>query len=246
MKAMILAAGLGTRLKELTKTRPKCLMVAGGKTLLAHVIERISQQGVNGFVINTHYLADKVEVYLEDYLKDHESFSNRLQTIYEPTLLETGGGILNAKSHLMDDDFVVHNADIYSDINVQTLMDSHKKHQVLGTLAVMERPSRRKLLFHQQQLIGWQNDEQRVFFKSLPDGVEDDQLEAYGFSGIYALSPKVFDYMPEEVKPFSIIDTFKSIVLSGGVIRAEVYQEAEWIDIGTPEKLESLQKKLEN
>ena len=246
MKAMILAAGLGTRLKELTKTRPKCLMEAGGKTLLAHVLERLSQQGVTDFVINTHYLAEAVELYIEDYVKDHRSFEHRLQTVFEPTLLETGGGLLNAKGHLMDDDFVVHNADIYSNINVQDLMKDHKQHQPFGTLAVMTRPSRRKLLFYQQQLVGWQNDEQRVFFKPLPDDVQADQLEAYGFSGVYALSPKVFQFMPEEVKPFSIIDTFKEIVLKGGVIRAKVYQNVEWVDIGTPEKLETLQKKLAN
>jgi len=155
MKAMILAAGLGTRLGHHTLHRPKALVEVNGKPLLAHVVEKLVAAGVSEIVVNVHHFARKIV----DYLASHD-FGVRIFTSDETDLLlDTGGGIVRAR-HLLDgnEPFLVHNVDILSDIDIKGLAEHHRTHNALATLAVGQRKSSRYFLFDRyMKLAGWRN-----------------------------------------------------------------------------------------
>ncbi|MGB2644700.1 MAG: sugar phosphate nucleotidyltransferase [Candidatus Acidiferrum sp.] len=151
MKAMILAAGLGTRLRPLTNDRPKALVELNGRTLLEITIARLASFGVDEFIVNVHHFADQVA----DYLKSKNNFGFRIELSREDDLLlDTGGGLKKASwfflkdaSHL-DEAFVLHNVDVISNIDLNAMLQFHKDHQALATLAVQSRESSRQLLFN--------------------------------------------------------------------------------------------------
>ena len=157
MKAMILAAGLGTRLRPITEHRPKALVELGGRTLLEITLSRLRTFGVNEVIINVHHFADMVV----DYVKSKNNFGLRIEISREEILLDTGGGLKKAAwffledsnrpgSKQMDEPFLLHNVDVLSTIDLARMLQFHKENHALATLAVQSRDSSRQLLFNDQ------------------------------------------------------------------------------------------------
>ncbi len=195
MKAMIFAAGLGTRLKPITDTLPKALVPVGGKPLIEHVARKLKAAGVEEAVVNVHHFADKVEDWIGDQniMKMKVSDERRM-------LLETGGAVLHARRYLEGcGHFLIHNVDIMSNADLKWF-EGQVREGALATLLVSNRPTKRFLLFEPgtMRLVGWHNTDTGDY--SLADkSLKVDDCLAYGFSGIHIMSDKVFALMDEYV-----------------------------------------------
>ena len=231
MKAMIFAAGVGSRLKELTRATPKCLMEVGGKTMLERVVDRLKGVGVTAVAINTHHHAEQVT----DFIKSRGYFGIEVIISHEPVLLDTGGGLLKVAPFFAGEEaFLVHNADIYSDIDLARLVEVHRSKNAVGTLAVMKRPSKRGLYVDSQHhLIGWTQEE-----KPAPE-----EATLYSFCGISVASHDIFSHMPGE-GAFSIISSYLSAARATNRVYGELVTGVDWTDIGTPEQLEALRGRI--
>lgn len=230
MKAMILAAGLGTRLGSLTKDKPKALVKVAGKPLLAHIIEKLVKSGFTEITVNVHHYAQQVI----DYLSKTD-FGITINISDESKhLLDTGGAILNAKLFLDGEEpFLIHNVDILSDIDLALLMKSHQNANVLATLAVSKRDSTRKLLFDPEMLLrGWKN--QTTGDTIIPNRQEFNFGE-FAFSGIHILSPRIFQSIKQQGR-FSIIDTYLSLCSNEKIMGYDVSQTYV-LDVGKPESI---------
>lgn len=238
MKALVLAAGYGSRLGELTKDRPKCLMEAGGRTLLQHVLEKLSRAGVNEVVINLFYLGEVIE----EFVAHHNGFGMKVHYSREEELLGTGGALKYARKFLEGEEpFIVHNSDVYSDIDLTRLVADHRSADALATLAVLKRDTTRHLLFDQTgYLAGWENADEHT---TQVVGGEAD-LDPLGFSGIQVVSPKIFPYMDIFQYPFSIIAVYMHAVQRGERVLGARFDGNYWIDIGRPKQLKELQQLL--
>lgn len=234
MKAMILAAGRGTRLQPLTQNIPKALVQAGGMSLLERLIRKLKVQGFDHIVINVHHLSHQIR----DFLRQKDDFGIRIDISDESeALLETGGGIMHARQYLEDEKaFLVHNVDILSDLNLSEILEQHLQSDALATLAVKNRKTSRYLLFDRQMTMkGWENIKSGE--KIIPGGINAEQeLLPLAFSGIHVISPKIFDLF-EEVGTFSIIKTYLRLC-SDHRINAFRHDEGLWIDAGKPEGLQ--------
>lgn len=237
MKAMILAAGWGSRLGELTKHTPKCLIDVGGKPMLQHIIERLKSSGVNSVVINLFHLGEQIREFIA-----RNNFGIEVAFSPEPELLGTGGGIKHAKALLEDAPFfIVHNSDVYSDLAINELVAQHQRSKALATLAVMDRPSNRPLVFDSNGLLcGWENIERGTGEVFGPDPVPI-QL---AFSGIQVVSKEIFNYMEDEKGEFSSITTYLKAAQAQKKIQAYRMDSAYWLDMGTPSKLAELRQLL--
>lgn len=231
MKAMIFAAGVGSRLKELTRATPKCLMEVGGKTMLERVVDRLKEVGVTALAINTHHHAQQVT----DFIKSKSYFGLEVLVSHEPVLLDTGGGLKKVSPFFAGEEaFLVHNADIYSDIDLARLVEVHRSKNAVGTLAVMTRPSKRGLYVDSQhRLVGWTQEE-----KPAPE-----EATLYSFCGISVASHEIFSHMPAE-GAFSIISSFLAAARATNRVYGELVTGADWTDIGTPEQLEQLRSRI--
>lgn len=231
MKAMIFAAGIGSRLRELTRDTPKCLMSVGGQTMLEHVIDRVKAVGVTAVTINVHHHAEQVV----EFVKSRNYFDIEVALSYEPALLDTGGGLKNVAPFFAGEDaFLIHNADIYSDVDLAKLVEKHRSQRAIGTLAVMARPSKRGLYFDaHNHLVGWTEEATQP-----PSG-----SSLYGFCGISVASHEIFSYMGTE-SVFSLIKPYLSAARATTRVWGEIVTGAEWTDIGTPEQLTALRKRL--
>lgn len=207
MKAMIFAAGLGTRLKPLTDNMPKALVPIAGEPLLEHIILKLKAAGFDEIIINVHHFADMVI----NFLKQNNNFGIRIEISDErDQLLETGGGIRKA-AWFFDDGkpFLVHNVDILSNLNLADLYQSHVKADSLATLVVSQRDTFRYLLFDERnRLRGWINEKTG---ETKPGKFENiDAYKKLAFSGIQILSPTVFERMRDCPEKFSIMDFYLS------------------------------------
>lgn len=238
MKAMVFAAGFGTRLGELTANRPKCLVEAGGTTILELVIERLKQAGVNEIVINLHYLGEQIKAFVES----KAGFGLRVHFSEEPKILGTGGGLKQAAQFFRDDPyFLVHNSDVYSELDLTQLIAAHRGTEAVATLAMMSRPTERALLFDQAgKLVGYQSGKQGEC-KTVR---ECSNPLALGFSGIQVCSPRIFNFMANEQGEFSTIRAYMNAAASGEAVLAYRMEQAYWIDMGTPERLAELRARL--
>lgn len=199
MKAMIFAAGLGTRLKPLTDTLPKALVPVAGEPLLKHVVNRLQNSGIDDFVVNVHHFSEKIVKYLDDC----SGFGANVSVSDESAcLLDTGGGILHARELLMAGEpaggcFLVHNVDIISDLDIRAFMGKWRP-GALAVLLVSERKTQRYLLFDDDmRLVGWTNiatGEVRSPYPSL----DPSRFRKLAFSGIHLVSNSVFEVMPSE------------------------------------------------
>jgi NDP-sugar pyrophosphorylase family protein len=235
MKAMILAAGLGTRLKPLTDSRPKALVELNNRTLLEITLTRLRTFGVTEVIINTHHHADMIL----DYLRAHKNFSLRIEISREEVLLDTGGGLKKAAWFFLenparlDEPFLLHNVDVLSTIDFAQILQFHNAHHALATLAVQSRPSSRQLLFDDNlQLSG-----RRIGHDQAPEIVRSsDQLKPLAFSGIHLLSPRLLPLLTE-TGIFSIIDSYLRLAAQGHPILAFCADTYYWRDLGRPSDL---------
>ncbi|MCD6556355.1 MAG: nucleotidyltransferase family protein [Bacteroidales bacterium] len=239
-KVFILAAGLGTRLKDLTADKPKALVLVNGKPMLEHLIVKLKAQGFNNFVINVHHFADKIE----DFLKKNDNFNCNIQISEErDELLDTGGALLHAKSYLEDtENILIHNVDIFSDLNLKKLIDYHQQNNALATLAVYKRNSSRKLFFDgNMQLCKWKNKntgEVKIARTTIND------LSEFAFSGLHIVNSEIFNHITETGK-FSIIDLYLRLAKTKKIIASES-EYSYWFDLGKPETLSKAENMLKN
>jgi NDP-sugar pyrophosphorylase family protein len=235
MKAMILAAGLGTRLRPLTDNRPKALVEVGGRTLLEITLSRLREFGVREVIINVHHFAEMVV----DYLKANDNFGMRIEISREEVLLDTGGGLKKAahffleNSSPLDEPFILHNVDVISTIDLGRMAQFHDERKALATLAVQDRETSRYLLFDQQlRLCGRRSEENQA-----PELVRPaPQVQALAFSGIHVISPRLFKMMTEE-GVFSIITAYLRLAAQGESIVAFRADEYYWRDLGRAENV---------
>ena len=231
MKAMIFAAGLGTRLTPYTLTMPKALVPVAGTPMIEILIKHLVRNGFSEIIINVHHFADQIIAFLHDnYDFGAEiSFSHE-----EDSLLDTGGGLKKA-SWFFDDKkpFLVQNVDVICDLDYRKMIDQHIQNEAIATLAISHRITSRYLLFDADiQLCGWENtltNEKRMIRK------RNRNLESFAFSGIHVIDPTLFEYMPQEGK-FSIINTYLDIA-SGYKIVGFEHNPDHWVDMGKPEEL---------
>jgi len=240
MKAMILAAGLGTRLRPLTDDRPKALVTVGGRTLLELALSRLRSFGVSEAIVNTHHCPEMIL----EYLKAHDNFGMRIEVSREEVLLDTGGGLKKAAPFFLEaggslqEPFILHNVDVISTVDLGRMVRFHLEHNALATLAVQDRAASRYLLFDEHgQLCGRrtgrganaENDEAELV-RSAPDA------QALAFCGIHVLSPHIFAKM-EEVGAFSIIAAYMRLAAQGEKIVAFRADDCYWRDLGRPENV---------
>jgi len=243
MKAMILAAGLGTRLRPLTANRPKALVEVAGRALLDIALSRLRSSGVREVIINVHHFAEMIL----DYLKTHDNFGMRIEISREEELLDTGGGLKKAAWFFLQDSagsenpFILHNVDVISTIDLRRMVEFHTQHQALATLAVQNRETSRYLLFDSQlHLCGrrfgphQKPDQKNELVQSSPQ--VRAQAQPLAFSGIHVISPRLFAMMIEE-GAFSIIDSYLRLAAGGENILAFRTDEYYWRDLGKPEDL---------
>ena len=237
MKAMIFAAGLGSRLKPLTDTMPKALVPIAGRPMLEHVILKLKAAGFTEIVINIHHFGDQIL----DFLKANGNFGLTIHISDErELLLDTGGGVRKARPFFenSDEPFLIHNVDILSDVNLKELYDYHLQSGAVATFLASRRKTSRYLLFDMdKRRCGWINkDTEQV----KPEGLYYDRslYQEYAFSGIHVLSPAIFQWMTSPCwdGKFSIMDFYLATcrqVNYGGYLAEKLHL----IDIGKPETL---------
>lgn len=231
MKAMVLAAGLGTRLRPLTNDRPKALVEIGGRTLLEITLRRLSSFGIREVIINVHHFAPMVIAYLEK----NDNFGLRLAISCEEILLDTGGGLKKASWFFENDcePFILHNVDVISTIDLRCMLVFHQQNEALATLAVQDRRTSRPLLFDQEgQFRGRKQQD-------VPPGTV-----ALAFSGVHVISPRLLPMISEE-GAFSIIDSYLRLARQGERILAFRADEYYWRDLGKPENVLQAEKDLQ-
>lgn len=216
MEGFILAAGLGTRLRPLTDDRPKALVEVGGKPLLQHTIEKLQNAGINHIVVNVHHFADNVVSFLRSRqwrctidISDESSL-----------LLDTGGGLKHAAPLFSgNDNVLVHNVDILSDIDLRDVEATHRCNGNLVTLCVSQRPTKRLLEFDADGLLVGRAE------------------EGLAFSGVSVVSPTLFPLLPAADHPYPVIDEYIRLSRSH---RIGCYRHSpdRWLDVGKPETLE--------
>ena len=241
MKAMIFAAGLGTRMKPLTYTMPKALVPVNGTPLLEIVIRRLMYFGIKDIIINVHYMAEQIE----DFLAKKNNFDvNIVISDEREKVLETGGGLKKAQWFFDDKKpFLVCNTDILCDIDIHKLKAQHTENQSIATLAVQKRTTSRYLLFDEKNnLSGWLNTKSGEVKLSRN---ESKKLQMLAFSSFQILETKIFDYLPKDKDVFSTIDLF--LAVSEKEIVKAYETTAKWLDVGTPQNIlqaEELLKEL--
>ena len=239
MRAMVLAAGLGTRLRPLTNDRPKALVEVAGKTLLEITLTRLKSFGVEDVIVNTHHFAEMVE----SYLAAHDNFGMRIAISHEEMLLDTGGGLKRAAWFFREagldpsEPFFLHNVDVLSAVDLAAMARFHAEQGALATLAVQTRETSRPLLFDERgELCG----------RVLKDGEREmarasEHPEMLAFAGIHVISPRIFDLMNED-GVFSIIPAYLRMAAAGEKIAAYRADEAYWRDMGRPESIAAAER----
>jgi NDP-sugar pyrophosphorylase family protein len=239
MRAMIFAAGLGTRLRPITNDRPKALAEISGTPILEIVIKRLIAHGFKDIIVNVHHFADRVI----EFLESKNNFGINLQISDERDhLLDTGGGLKKASWFFSDNKpFLVHNVDTLTDVDLLDYYEYHKKNRALATLLVRHRPGSRFFLFDKgRRLSGWENvvtNEKIITRQSV------DPLEQIAFSCLHVIDPKIFELFTES-GCFSIIDTYLRLA-DEHKIMGYVDDQSYWLDIGTPEKLQRAEKEID-
>jgi NDP-sugar pyrophosphorylase family protein len=230
MQAMILAAGLGTRLKPITEDIPKALVELNGKTLLEIAIRKLIENDFRRIIINVHHFADKVKEFINS-----NTFAADIFISDESDLLcDTGGGIKKAREYLDDSPILVHNVDIISDLDLKEFYQYHLSDDAMASLVVSERKSSRYLLFNEENILcGWQDvkKDEKIIIRN------ESKLHQLAFSGIHILNPHLIEAFPND-QVFSIIKAYLNIAATED-IHAYVCNEMKWIDVG---KLDSLER----
>ena len=236
MKAMVLAAGLGTRLRPLTDDRPKALVQVDGRTLLEITLSRLRSVGICEVIINVHHFAEMVM----EYLKANHNFGMRIEISREDVLLDTGGGLKKAgwffrEGPNEDEPFILHNVDVISTIDLRRMLWAHSENKALATLAVQDRETSRYLMFDEQlRLCGRRSGREGELELVRPS----PQMQALAFGGIHVISPGLIPKMVEGGS-FSIIRSYLRLTRQGENILGFRADEYYWRDLG---RLDDLQK----
>lgn len=235
MRAMIFAAGLGTRLKPLTDTMPKALVPVAGKPMLEHVINKLKSSGFDEIIINIHHFGQQII----DFLEANNNFGVNIHISDErDMLLDTGGGIKRAMELFSSNEpILIHNVDILSDVDLNELYRFHKESENDATLMVSRRETSRYILFdNKNNLNGWINVNTG---ETKPEGFvyNENVYNKYAFSGIHVVSPTLFSFMSDKWNgKFPIMDFYLN-ECSNAKIGACIKQDIKLIDIGKPETL---------
>ncbi len=236
MKAMIFAAGLGTRLKPETLTKPKALVEVGVKPLLQHAIEKLKSEGITEIVVNVHHFSSLVVSFLE---KNNFGIPVHISDETDK-LLDTGGGLKKAAHFFKTKEpILVYNVDILASLNVQQLLKEHLSSNALVTLAVRNRETQRYLKFDKnKQLVGWINKKTGETKISRPENFESSIEMAY--SGIHIVNPEIFSLMPDTDR-FSVTDFYLELSKTKS-IKGYFDNSKVWLDVGKPEQLEEARR----
>jgi len=233
---MIFAAGLGTRLKPLTDSKPKALVEINGKPLLYYAITTLKKAGISSIIINTHHFSNQIIQYVHENQFDIEiEISDETDE-----LLNTGGGLINAKHFLNGNEaFIVYNVDIISTIDLKQMLQYHTNKEALVTLAVMDRQTARYFLFdNENTLCGWKNkkeNSQRISRQS-------DSYKELAFSGIQIINPQIFSLI-KQTGTFPIVDTYLELAKTH-IIKGYNHTNTLWCDFGKLEELEKAEKMI--
>jgi len=234
---MILAAGLGTRLKPLTDNKPKALVEINGTPMLGLLIEKLKRLGFNSIVVNVHHFAQQVI----DYIEQNNSFGIKITVSDErEQLLDTGGGLKYAKKFLPDNEpFLLHNVDIYSDVDLNDMYNYHISSGNMVTLAVKHRESSNYLYFDNNNLLcGWKSYKTGKEIISRPT----ESINELAFSGIHIISPEIFDYITEE-GCFGIVPVYLRLSTKFK-IGAYIHDRHKIIDLGKPEAIKEVENEI--
>ena len=234
MKAMIFAAGLGTRLKPITDTKPKALVEINGKPLLYYAINTLKRAGIESIIVNTHHFSNQIIDFI-----NNNNFGIPIEISDETEkLLNTGGGLKKAANFLKGSEpFLVYNVDILSNINITKMLEYHLSTNALATLAVMNRKTARYFLFDEENtLCGWKNKK---------DGTERisrncKNVSEYAFSGIQIINPILFNLMKQE-GVFPIVDVYLELAKEH-IIKGYNHSDTLWCDIGKHSEFECASK----
>jgi len=230
VRGMILAAGLGTRLKPFTDEHPKALAIVNGKSLLQRNIEYLQQSGIKEVIVNVHHFADQII----DAIKKNKGWgSNIIISDETDRVLETGGGLQKAKWYLATaENFVLMNVDVLTDLPFNKMMEQHLQQKPLATLAVTNRATSRYFLFNQQnELCGWRNiktSEEKIIR-------QDNELIQKAFSGIHIIHSQIFSLIQQQGK-FSMVDVYLSLC-KDHIIQSFDHSSSKFIDAGKPESI---------
>jgi mannose-1-phosphate guanylyltransferase len=243
MKAMILAAGLGTRLRPLTDHRPKALVEVDGHTSLEITLRRLREFGIREVIVNVHHFAEMVI----DYLRDQDNFGIRVEVSREQVLLDTGGGLKKAAWFFLEDagssePFLLHNVDVLSTIDLGRMLQFHREHQALATLAVQDRETSRYLLFDEQNRLCGRRAGRDGALEMVRSA---HTTQALAFSGVHIISPRLLSLMTEE-GVFSIITSYLRLAGQSERIQAFRADDYYWRDLGTPENLAQAAQDVKN
>ena len=232
---MLFAAGLGTRLRPLTDTLPKCLVPVNGRPMIDYPLMLLRHYGIHEIVVNVHHHAGRVE----KYLGDGSRFGVEVAYSREPVLLDTGGGLLGARRFLDHGAFVIINSDVLIDLRLDEVLRFHREREAAATLVLRKDP--------QAEAYGsiWTDAEGRIrkLLHHEAPGDGSDAPEQYMFTGVHVVEPRIFQYM-EGPEPFSITRTTYPRMLAGAERLCGFAFDGEWQDMGTPERLRSTDRKL--
>ena len=237
MKALLFAAGLGTRLKEHTQDKPKAMVYLAGKPLIQHAIEHLKKYGITDITINVFHFAEQVISFIEE----NNYFGIKIHISDErDQLLDTGGGLKTAGACLRGNEpILIYNVDVISNLDLNTLMKYHQEQNALTTLVVRSRETSRYLMFNQNlQLAGWKNFSNGETIVSRPELFADAQPLA--FSGIHIIQPELLNLITEEGK-FPIMDLYLRLAKEYS-IKAFIDQSDLWMDLGKPDQLLAAEK----
>ena len=252
--AMILAAGLGTRLKALTQDKPKALVPLNGKPLLQHCIENLEANGFHHIIINVHHFGEQII----EFVSQHQFDADIEISDERDLLMDTGGGIVKATPLFMDSRAVlVHNVDIISNVNLGAMSQQFLDSGDDAWLLTQDRETNRKLLFDEDnQLVGWMNKSEKQFkwvneSKSALrpfDGPQGPQVQGpqlyykeMAFSGLHYFRSDLFANF--ECKPLSVIDLYLNLAMTNRIISKPI-QPDYWFDLGKPEQLQAAENYL--
>jgi NDP-sugar pyrophosphorylase family protein len=243
MKAMLFAAGLGTRLRPLTSERPKALVTVAGRTMLEIVLERLRKFGVDEVIVNTHHYAEMIR----EYLAANGNFGMQIELSHEEELLDTGGGLKKAAWFFLDgkkpedpslQPFLLHNVDIISTIDIAGMIQAHNESGALATIAGQDRETKRYLLYDEQGVLCGRHYGRDGELKLVRPATRPHAL---AYSCIQVIEPRIFAEMTE-TGAFSIIDAELRMVSQGEKILSFRADGAYWRDLGTPESVEMAAK----
>ena len=236
MKAMILAAGLGSRLMPLTRTIPKALVLFRQKPILEHLILRLKQAGITEIIINVHHFPGQIT----DFLQEKRFFDIRIEISFEQDLLDTGGGLKKAQWFFDDGQpLLLHNVDVVSNLDINRMLEHHLHKNSLATLAVRSRSTSRFLLFDaDDRLIGWEDQSLQQQKIMVPFSAEP---RSFSFMGIHIISPGIFAHLPQAQK-FSIITAYLDLAAQRKAICAFNADGFSWADLGRLQNLRAAEQ----